>query len=309
MRHIGSLPDQQLAQRFADYLLSVGVSVQAEAQGEQWAVWVRDEDQLDRAVAELDEFAADPDQQKYQQAGAEASRIRREQQQWHADAARRTVNMSSRWGRPTARKAPATIVLIAVSVVTAMLSNFGGRIEPVLSQMFYAKIVPTDDARSVLIPTDPHANIRRGELWRAVTPIFIHFGVIHLLFNMMWMYQLGVTIESRTGTFKYVAMVLAIAVVSNVAQCAISTPYSGGMSGVVYGLFGYVWIKMLFDPGSRYFISPNAVLIMMVWLGLGIIGVLDHYGMHVGNWAHGVGLAVGAAIAYVPLMLPSSKPK
>ena len=89
--------------------------------------------------------------------------------------------------------------------------------------------------------------LKQGEIWRPVTPIFMHFGIIHILFNMMWLKELGTMIEFKNGSLKMLLMVLIIAVVSNVGQDYYKGPYFGGMSGVVYGLFGYIWMK------SRYF--------------------------------------------------------
>src|SRR5438270_379342 len=91
------------------------------------------------------------------------------------------------------------------------------------------------------------------ELWRVVTPAFIHFSEFHILFNMLWLFSLGGQLELRYGSARLVVLVLLMAVPSNLCQYFFSTiviegwkpvvtqssPLFGGMSGVVFGLFGF----------------------------------------------------------------------
>jgi GlpG protein len=70
--------------------------------------------------------------------------------------------------------------------------------------------------------------------------MFLHFSPLHLLFNMMWLKDLGGVIEVRRGRWRYLGLVLLIAGISNLAQGIVSGPFFGGMSGVVFGLFGYI---------------------------------------------------------------------
>ena len=74
------------------------------------------------------------------------------------------------------------------------------------------------------------------------------------------------------------------------------------MSGVVYGLFGFVWVKSIVDPQFGFRIPQSSIIIMMVWLfgcmfaeqlGIGI------FPTNVANWAHGIGLLVGMVVAYL----------
>jgi GlpG protein len=148
-----------------------------------------------------------------------------------------------------------------------------------------------------------------------VTPIFIHFGVTHLVFNMFALYVFGSQIEDRLGTWQLGLLVLVLAVPSNIAQNAVSGPAFGGMSGVVYGLFGYIWIRMMFDQSCGLFVSPINVLIMVGWFVLCIAGSvpilrpsLEHIVGDVANMAHTVGLFLGAALGYLPVLL-RTRPK
>ena len=133
--------------------------------------------------------------------------------------------------------------------------------------------------------------IRQGEVWRLVTPMFIHFSIIHILFNMLWLKDLGSLIESRQSSWLLAVMVLAIAAVSDLAQYFYSGPIFGGMSGVVYGLFGYVWIRGKLDPGSGLVMDRRNATMMLIWLAFCFTGLVGP----IANGAHVAGLLVGVA--------------
>ena len=143
--------------------------------------------------------------------------------------------------------------------------------------------------------------LRRGQLWRLVTPIFIHYGILHLVFNLFWLRDLGSAIEGRKGWLWLLMIVLVTAVLSNVGQFAWSGwPHFGGMSGVVYGLFGYCWIKARLQPHEQFWLDSQTVTIMLAWLVLCMTGYLGP----IANAAHVVGLIVGCAFAYGAYLSP-----
>ena len=86
-----------------------------------------------------------------------------------------------------------------------------------------------------------------------------------------------------------------IAAGSNVAQFYHHGPVFGGMSGVVYGLLGYVWLRGKFDPASGLFVHSSTVTMMLIWLVACYVGLLGN----IANTAHLVGLLMGAAWGYL----------
>ena len=130
------------------------------------------------------------------------------------------------------------------------------------------------------------------ELWRPFSPAFIHLDVVHLFFNMMWMNSLGTGIEYLRGTRRFLLLCLIVAITSSVAQLFWSGPAFGGMSGVVFGLIGYAWMKGKTQPWDGIALRQQTVVYCLLWMFLCMAGALGP----IANTAHGVGLAVGMLI-------------
>ncbi|MEE9447475.1 MAG: rhomboid family intramembrane serine protease [Arenicellales bacterium] len=181
-----------------------------------------------------------------------------------------------------------TLTLISISLIVALISRLGANVEA-LKPLFISWYI--DNGLS---------EIRNGEIWRLITPIFLHFGAMHLIFNLTMTWQLGDLLERALGPFKFLALVLVLAISSNLAEYFYSGPGFGGLSGVLYGLFGYFWIASKFNPRFAYRINPGAVKMLLVWFVLcwfNFFGLLG--GIQVANMAHTGGLVAGMLIAYL----------
>jgi GlpG protein len=79
------------------------------------------------------------------------------------------------------------------------------------------------------------------------------------------------------------------------------------LSGVAYGLFGYMFIKVRYDNTERYLLSQGTTILLLLWFAVCIAAEfppLDQMlGFSVANSAHAVGFFLGMAIAYVPVAL------
>lgn len=317
MRQVGIISNEGDAQRFAAHLVADGIDALAEPEQGVFAIWVRDENQLETAKTELARFLSDPGDARYQDAERSAADRRREEQRQRDKARGNVVQMRGRWGRgAAARRSPLVITLILLSVFVGISSNFGRTPEPVMNQLTFCWPMLVD-ADGQFEPGSGWQQIKQGQLWRVITPIFIHFGLPHLIFNMFALYAFGTQIEDKRGTWRLGLLVLAIAILSNTAQYVFGgNPYFGGMSGVCYGLFGFVWMRMLFDSNSRMYVSGFNIVIMVAWLFLCIAHELPSFrttvgdyldGKSVANVAHGVGLVLGMAIGYAPIAFRAKK--
>ncbi len=147
------------------------------------------------------------------------------------------------------------------------------------------------------LPGSPmFAQVLAGELWRVLTPIFLHFGILHIVFNMMWLWDLGGALEKTRGPVFMGLFVAATGIASNLVQYVITgSPLFGGMSGVVYALLGFVWMQGRFNPASGLALHKNTVVMMLVWYVICWTGLVGP----IANWAHTAGLAIGVAWGFV----------
>ena len=283
---IGHLSDEPSARVFGDFLYAQGIESQAEREADKgWAIWIPDEDQLARAGGLLDEFRRNPQDPKYRSAGTEAGRLRTQAQE-DKETYQKKIRSRRHLFRPITPYGfgPLTFALIVISAAVFLRSHYGESSQPIADLFITDWTQGTGD--QVL------SEVRHGQVWRLITPIFIHYGWLHIILNMIWLRDLGSMIEGRQSSLHLLALVLVIAVTSNTAQFLIEhTPNFGGMSGVVYGLLGYIWIRGKFDPGSGLYLHSSTVIMMLVWF----VACLTGFVGAIANTAHAAGLIVGVA--------------
>lgn len=312
MRHIGTLASGTEAQRFTAYLLTQQIGAQAEQEGNEWVIWVRNEDQVDAAKTALEHFRTAPLDERYSGVEAKAAKLQREQLEKAVAAKKNVVEMRGQWknNQSAFKRAPLTCVVIGLCIFVFFLQQSSeNAISPAEQWLSFSMISPTSSPDIVAFPRDGYTQIREGQVWRLVTPAFLHFGVMHIVFNMMLTYSLGSIIEQRYGAWRLLLFIIIVAALSNLAQYSWEgSPRFGGMSGVVYGLFGFIWMKMLYDPRSGIQVSQQLIIISIVGLLFGMIAAIPPFDATLGrvwrvaNTAHFVGLAVGMAIAGVSLL-------
>ena len=138
---------------------------------------------------------------------------------------------------------------------------------------------------------DRLSEVFHGEIWRLFTPMFLHYGIQHLGFNMLGMVNLGGPLEKVSGSRTYLLLCLALALLSNLGEYFIGgAPNFGGMSGVLYGLFGYIWMRGRCDPGFVLQMPSQTIVIALIWFVACFTGALGP----IANAAHGIGLVAGA---------------
>ncbi len=155
----------------------------------------------------------------------------------------------------------------------------------------WAEAVTSQEAR--LRNRDPLADIKKGQVWRLFTPMFLHFGILHLAFNMMWLLRFGTILEIRFRPMKFLGLVLAVAAISCIAQGFWKGTNFGGMSGVNYGLFGFIWLRSKLHPAPEFEMDSQTVAFLVLWM---VVCCFSDALGPVANAAHLAGFFGGALI-------------
>lgn len=291
MRMIGYLNDEAQARLFGDYLYGRGIKNEVEAEKDgSWVIWVHGEDELDVATDLLRRFQQNPHDPEYRKVAEQAHEFRRAEEEKNSEAAKRFFDSRRVFQSARLGMGRLTTALIGITVLVFLLRELGGNKD-------FWNILRISNYDAANLGTRIQyglPEVRNGQIWRLLTPIFLHFGILHIFFNMLWLRDLGSMMESRQGTGYLAVFVVAIGVCSNVAQFLISGPAFGGMSGIVFALLGFVWMKSTFDPHSGYFLHPSTVTMMLIWFAIGFLGFLP-----IANTVHAVGLGMGVAWGYI----------
>jgi len=229
----------------------------------------------------------------------QAGRVRELYEAWRGGELE--ITLSRRRRSASAAGAPANAVWLRARVTLALIG---------LSVLGFALVYLFDAPGVVGLLSFNPFEIQGGrpvfsdmgvQYWRLVTPIFLHFGWLHIVFNCLWLWELGSRIEAVMGQFNMLMLCLVIALVSNLSQAAYGgVGIFGGMSGVVYGLLGFAWVAPLLQP--RWPIQPPApvMLLMLGWLVACLVGLVETLGFGaIANAAHVGGLLSGAFIGVI----------
>lgn len=222
-----------------------------------------------------------------------ASAVRELYSAWRRGDVTIELSQSPRASAPAApaawRSAPVTLVLIALSIAGFLILLLNAPLEWLALFTFTPFSVE-------------NGQVFFGQFgqqyWRLVTPAFLHFGWLHIVFNCLWLWELGSRVERQMGGLNMTGLFLVIALVSNSAQYLFGGPgIFGGMSGVVYGLLGFAWVGATLQPRWAFRPSPAIMLFMVGWLVVCLVGVVEVLGFGaVANAAHVGGLLTGAAL-------------
>ena len=287
MRSLATFEEEKIALRFWNYLQSEGIKSTLEEEGPRdWVIWVIDEEKIPSATQSLEKFNLNPDDPAFSTTKKVSSKRKEEKKENTNNKSRfKNHNLKEKWSTQSRRPGMICLSLIIVSIIFYLFC----RTNP---EGMYTLFISEGKNSSL-------SEVKNGEIWRLISPIFIHYNFIHIFMNMYILSLFGSQIEKRKGSLFLVLFVLVTAILSNLAEYNITGNNKfGGMSGVNYGLFGYIWIKSIFDPGDGLYIDQMNVVILMAWFFI-CFAVGDFEGIGFANWVHAGGLATGSAWAYI----------
>jgi GlpG protein len=299
MRQAGTLDKPEDARRLADYLLVQGIRCKVDAANGSYLFWIIDEEQVARARELFDEFRANPGDPKYQVDASAVAAIERDAAQKQRAYEKNLIDARQRLAQAPVMRRPISLLLAGISILVYLLAN------PSNDEQFYVW------AKRLFISlhgpswTWPFGldEVVQGQVWRLVTPIFVHMDVMHIVFNLMWLVSAGTLFETVFGSATFFAFCLLAAVASNLTQFFWAGPSFGGMSGVGFAIFGFLWAYPRFSPTVPFRMPQQSVFMFFLWYVLCIVGVVGH----VANAAHTGGLIFGLVAAWALVMVERAR--
>jgi membrane associated rhomboid family serine protease len=138
-----------------------------------------------------------------------------------------------------------------------------------------------------------------GQLWRLPASALPHIGLVHLAFNLYWLWVFGTAAEAVLGHLRFALIALMLATGSSAAEYAVSTG-GVGLSGVGYGLFGLLLVLGRRDRRLAGVVTGQTVVLFVAWFFFCWI-MTETGNWRVGNMAHAagaiLGLLLGGALA------------
>lgn len=273
MRLVGTFNDKSQALRFSNYLKSQSIDAQLRQNSQEIEVWALDDHCLEQAKQLYQVFNEKPSDPRFETSYKDYTRKKREKSR------KLKQHYRQYFQRPGANQI--TIALLVISVLVYLLT-----LSPSLGRLIVSNLI-------INVPGFSAITVWTQQPWRLLTPMFLHFGILHILFNMFWLYDFGTLIEKKEGKIFYSFFIFFASLGSGLLQFFIHGPMFGGMSGVVYALFGYLWFSAKYNLRSGYYISNSIVFWMLGWFILCFLGVIGS----VANYGHLGGLLVGVLFA------------
>ena len=131
-----------------------------------------------------------------------------------------------------------------------------------------------------------------GEWWRLITPMFLHGGIMHILFNMFCLFVFGPELEKIMGKMRFVTLFMLAGILANVATYFIQDPIYQhlGASGAIFGIFGAYGALVYYTKKSM----PELRQIILPIIAISIVMTFVQPNINV--TAHVTGLIVGFLI-------------
>jgi rhomboid protease GluP len=194
------------------------------------------------------------------------------------------------------RKPVVTFTLIALSTIVYIIQ--------------YMYISTTGMDVPFLLGGKINQAIMDGQVWRLITPVFLHSSVLHIAFNMYALYIIGRRLERFYGHGRFLLLYFLSAFAGNVLSYVLTSAASLGASTAIFGLFAAEGIfifenRKLFGPIRTRQMITNLIFILVINLSIGFI-----QSFHVDNMGHIGGIVGGIFFAWKagPILKITGKP-
>jgi GlpG protein len=330
MRLIGTLEHENHGQRFSAYLKQRGIENTIDPSFDPalnrflYSVWIHNEDQIADAAAYFAQFQTNPQDHQFDlfitdQAQSEVKPSPAEAlvKEHPARSTRVTsfflalcclVFFLNMMQILSLRKGGETEVHVTPIQALFLYDAFSeGETTPYWHGIYAWVLLKMKEVNTAPVEGAPFTSIRQGEVWRLFSPALLHADLLHILFNMLWLWMLGRQIEQRIGAFRYVILTLILGIGTNTAQYLMSGPLFLGYSGIIMGLAGFIWCREKIAPWEGYPLQKSVILFLLLFiLAMFVLQLVSFllllftsstFNPNIANTAHIGGFLLGALLA------------
>lgn len=322
MRFIGELQNDYLARRLSDHLKHVGIDNQYEvafdpATGHtSYSIWIHEEDKIDRAKSVYDEFVKNPSNPKFHAPVVNGGEETQKQEQktfktyitfFFLFLCATIFLINAVEEQPTqkgAKEEEIQLTPIQALLMFDVPPAFNQKESPYWHGIYDWVVHKLKNQDTSNLTGSMFYRIRQGEIWRLFTPCVLHIALLHILFNMLWLWYLGRPVEQRIGPFRTLLFTLIAGIGSNILQYLMTGPFFIGYSGIVTALAGFTWMRERMAPWEGYPLNKPTVLFLLFFIAaIFVIQVvaffIEIFSTHsftpnIANTAHITGALIGA---------------
>jgi len=160
-------------------------------------------------------------------------------------------------------------------------------------QFAIESVTQIDTLHALLLPPSLLSLFDTYQYWQLFTPVFVHFTFTHLLSNLFLFWYFGKSIN-QYNRYTFLLLFLVAAVISNMAEFLIVDEKFGGISGVNFALFGFIFIYHRLKPNGALFINSEFSIAVLVFLLLTATDWIGDYSFI----SHLAGLLVGLVFGF-----------
>ena len=170
--------------------------------------------------------------------------------------------------------------------------------------MFILQNMPGISGFTELFVLNSSKALYEFQIWRFVTSIFLHSGIIHLIYNLFALLFFGVLLEKLIGSKKFLFLFFFSGIIANLIGVWFY-PSSLGASGAVYGIFGALVVLKPFIMVWAFGLVMPMFIAGILWVIGGIIGIFIP--SNTGHIAHLSGIGIGILFGIILLIKKKKK--
>lgn len=186
-----------------------------------------------------------------------------------------------------------TIALVVINVIMFLMVEFTGSSMDVDHMLKWGAM-------------DLEMFIEKKQYYRLITEMFLHFGVEHLLNNMLVLFVVGNTLERYSGHLMFLGYYMATGITAGLASLYYhysigQTVVSAGASGAIFGIVGVIFFFVLINKGRlEGFTTQRLLMHLLLCVYAGAASPSVDFMAHAGGFAGGFLMALLVAVGVTP---------